>query len=61
MTVIKINAEDQTRYVASMDTETREQIRNLLILAELDNEDIDRAMDSRVCDLEDTIDIYYMK
>ena len=61
MTVIKINAEDQTRYVASMDTETREQIRNLLILAELDKEDIDRAMDSRVCDLEDTIDIYYMK
>ena len=59
--MIQINAEDQTRYVASMDTETREQIRNLLILAELDNEDIDRAMDSRVCDLEDTIDIYYMK
>ena len=59
--MIQINAEDQTRYVASMDTETREQIRNLLILAELDNEYIDRAMDSRVCDLEDTIDIYYMK
>lgn len=52
----------KTRYIAQLPIETQHSIREELQTLGLKNEDIENAMASRLCDLEDTIDIgKYMK
>lgn len=47
----------KTKYIAQFPLEVQEKINEELIALGLNREDIERAMSSRLCDLEDTIDI----
>lgn len=47
----------KTNYINTLSEEVQSQIKVDLQSLELDNSDIERAMNSRLCDLEDTIDI----
>ena len=47
----------RTAYICTLDGKIQSAIRNDLTELGLCAEDISRAMDSRLCDLEDTIDI----
>jgi len=46
-----------TSYVWALSQEEQVEIMHRLILAGIDGEDLERAMDGRVCDLADTIDV----
>lgn len=46
-----------TRYIWTLPQEVQCEILHKLLLAGIEGEDLERAMDGRVCDLEDTIDI----
>ena len=46
-----------TRYIWTLSRAEQAAIMTALILAGVEGEDLSRAMDGRVCDLEDTIDI----
>lgn len=46
-----------TRYIWTLPGEVQREILNDLLLAGIEGEDVERAMDGRLCDLEDTIDI----
>lgn len=45
------------RYIATLNHEEQMRIREALLIAGIDGEDIERAMNGRICDLEDTINI----
>lgn len=45
------------KYVAELNEETQNKIRKQLVAAGLDNEDIETAMNSKISDLEETINI----
>ena len=61
--MIQINAEDKTKYIAQLPLEVREQILYAVEehLAVTDEEYylVEEAMNGRICDLEDTIEIEY--
>ena len=46
-----------TSYIWTLPESERREILHKLLLAGVGGEDVERAMDGRVCDLEDTIDI----
>lgn len=46
-----------TRYIWSLSVEEQQLIYERLLLAGIEGEDLELALDGRVCDLEDTIDI----
>ena len=46
-----------TRYIWELSVEEQQQIASALVEAGIFGEDFERAMDGRVCDLEDTISI----
>lgn len=46
-----------TRYIWTLSQAEQAAIMTALLLAGIEGEDLERAMDSRVCDLEDVIDI----
>ena len=46
-----------TRYIWTMPTGEQCEIMHALMLAGVEGDDLERAMDSRLCDLEDTIEI----
>ena len=46
-----------TRYIWMLTQEEQAAIMTALILAGVEGDDLERAMDGRICDLEDTIDI----
>lgn len=46
-----------TRYIWTLSSEEQAAIMTALLLAGIEGEDLERAMDGRICDLEDTIDI----
>ena len=45
-----------TEYIWLLPTEEQCEIITKLVLAGIEGEDLERALDGRVCDLEDTID-----
>lgn len=45
------------RYIFTMSHEEQAQIIEALHIAGIDGEDLERAMNGRICDLEDTINI----
>jgi hypothetical protein len=47
----------KTQYVRTLPQETQESIEKDLKAQQLNKEDIEAAMDSRLCDLSDTINI----
>jgi hypothetical protein len=47
----------KTLYIGQLPAETQKAIREELKKNGLNKEDIERGMDGRLCDLEDTIDI----
>lgn len=49
--------ENKTTYIAMLPLEKRNDIFRALVKAGITGEDLDNAMDSRLCDLEDTIDL----
>lgn len=46
-----------TAYIWMLPQQVQQEIILALLMAGIDGDDIERAMDGRVCDLEDTIDI----
>lgn len=46
-----------TRYIWSLTQEEQAVIYTALLLAGIEGEDLELAMNGRICDLEDTIDI----
>ena len=46
-----------TSYIWTLPQQVQQEIYNALLMAGVDGEDVERAMDGRVCDLEDAIDI----
>lgn len=46
-----------TRYIWELTTIEQQRIASALVEAGIFGEDFERAMDGRICDLEDTIDI----
>lgn len=46
-----------TEYVGFLEAEDQWDIITQLVLAGIEDEDFERALDSRVCDLEETIDV----
>ena len=46
-----------TRYIWTLTQDEQAAIMTALILAGVEGDDLERAMDGRICDLEDTIDI----
>lgn len=48
-------------YVQQLNEKQKEEIYNLLLEQDLCKEDLDSAMASRLCDLEDTIPLYKLK
>lgn len=46
-----------TRYIWTLSQEEQQLIYERLLMAGIDGEDVERAMDGRICDLEDTIDV----
>lgn len=46
-----------TRYIWTLPQQVQQEIYIALLMAGVEGEDVERAMDGRVCDLEDTIDI----
>lgn len=51
------SADALTRHVATMPSEKQAEIAEALHRAGIGGDDFERAMNSRLCDLEDTIDI----
>ena len=47
----------KTTFICQLPQATQDTIRSELLNAGLDSNDIDIAMDGRLCDLEDTIEI----
>lgn len=56
-TIAMIGGIMRTAYICTLDGKIQSAIKNDLTELGLCAEDISRAMDSRLCDLEDTIDI----
>ena len=48
---------NKTIFICQLPTTTQDAIRNQLVNAGFDSESIELAMNSRLCDLEDTIEI----
>jgi len=46
-----------TRYIWTLTAEEQQAIYAALLMAGIEGEDLELAMDGRICDLEDTIDI----
>ena len=46
-----------TRYIWTLSAEEQQLIYERLLTAGIIDEDLERAMDGRICDLEDTIDV----
>lgn len=46
-----------TRYIWTLPEQERREILAALLGAGIGGEDLERALDGRICDLEDTIDI----
>jgi len=46
-----------TRYIWALPRDEQERIYAALLMAGIEGEDLELAMDGRICDLEDTIDI----
>lgn len=46
-----------TRYIWTLSQQEQQLIYERLLLAGIEGEDLELALDGRVCDLEDTIDI----
>lgn len=46
-----------TRYIWTLTAEEQAAIMTALLLAGIEGEDLELAMDGRICDLEDTINI----
>lgn len=46
-----------TRYIWTLPVSMQQEIYQALLLAGVEGEDLERAMDGRICDLEDTISI----
>jgi len=46
-----------TRHIWTLPQDEQAAIMTALLLAGIEGDDLERAMDSRVCDLENTIDI----
>lgn len=47
-----------TAFIVTLKTELQRQIRDELIKKGLASDDVEKAMNSRLCDLENTIDVY---
>lgn len=56
---MKIKKEYKTTHIAQLPGDLRVLVAVELVKAKLSDEDRERAMDGRVCDLEDTIKIVY--
>ena len=59
--MIQINAEDKTKHVAQLPHETFIEILNQVLTTIDDDELVSDALSGRICDLEDTIEIKYIK
>ena len=59
--MIQISVNDQTKYISQLPHDTFTEILNQLLVTVTDDELVNEALNSRVCDLEDTIEIYYTK
>ena len=46
-----------TRYIWTLSQDEQAAIMTALLLAGIEGDDLELAMDGRICDLEDTIDI----
>ena len=46
-----------TRYICTLDRDEQERILFALLMAGIEGEDLELAMNGRICDLEDTIDV----
>ena len=46
-----------TAYIWTLPQLVQQEILDALLMAGIEGDDVERAMDGRVCDLEDTIDI----
>ena len=46
-----------TRYIWTLSQREQQEIYLALLMAGIEGEDLELAMDGRVCDLEDTIDV----
>lgn len=46
-----------TKFIWTLPQDVQCEIRHALILAGIEGEDVERAMDSRLCDLEDAINV----
>lgn len=46
-----------TTYIWMLPQQVQQEIIAALLIAGIDGDDLERALDGRVCDLEDTIDI----
>ena len=46
-----------TRYIWTLSQQEQAEIYTALLLAGIEGNDLELAMDGRICDLEDTIDI----
>lgn len=50
-----------TRYIWTLSAEVQREIMAALLAAGIEGDDLELAMDGRICDLEDTIDISAFK
>ena len=46
-----------TRYIWTLPQQEQQEIYNRLVMAGIEGDDLELAMDGRICDLEDTISI----
>jgi len=47
----------RTAYICTLPRDVQEKVARALVLAGIGGDDFARAMNSRLCDLEDTIDV----